>query len=90
MNPIDLREHNSNRLNRKEARRLEKLIEPPKPFREGYYQGYEASSGKYVIKLEDGSVLRGKLISNASIALGDKLQCTIPLNGTPIIKSNPV
>ena len=90
MNSIDLAEHNKYRLDQKEARRIEKLIEPSKPFREGFYQGYDSASGKYIVRLEDGSVIKGKLISNASIAIGGKVQVTIPLNGTPIIKSNPV
>lgn len=90
MNDIDLIEHNQDRLAMKEGKRLEKLVEPSKPFREGFYQGYDATTGLYKVKLTDGSLIKGKLISNASIAIGGSVQITIPLNATPIIKSNPV
>lgn len=90
MNNIDLSEHNVSRLNQKEARRLDKLVEPPKAIREGSFQGYDASNGKYNVKLADGSNIQGKMISNGAVALGGKVQVTTPLNATPIIKGNPV
>lgn len=90
MNQFELEDHNRSRMDAKRGKSIDKMLEPEPATRDGFYQGYEASTGKHLVKTVDGSIIRGKLISNAAIAVGAKVQVTVPSSGTPIIKSNPL
>lgn len=89
MNEIDLIQRNADRLAEKTAKYLQSQIENEPPTKKGYYRGYDLSLDKHEIRLEDGSSIWCKSITNGALAIGTPCQVTIPEGGTPFVKVMP-
>ncbi len=83
---------NKDRLAKKNADYMKRVFEEleKETRNKGTYLGFYASEGKHKVKLVDGSVVWGNLISNGAIETGALVQVTIPeQGGIPLIKAMP-
>lgn len=85
----DLVQRNLNRIYTAQANYSDRVSAPAMPETKAFYQGYDATSGKNIVKTVTGSVYYCQSQSTGATAIGDGVSLEVGMTGTPQIDTMP-